>query len=79
MDIRDLFPCFPCRGKIEDADIEKQIKKDRKMINKTIPILLLGAAECGKSTVLKQVSSGGKFQKFKRHLREKHPYPSRDC
>ena len=57
MDIHDLFPCFPCPGKMDasNPEIEKQIKKDRKMINKTIPILLLGAAECGKSTVLKQV------------------------
>ena len=51
--LRDLFPCF-CR---EQDAISAGLAERKKQLQKTIYILLLGTAECGKSTVLKQVGS----------------------
>eukprot|EP00126_Sphaerothecum_destruens_P000291 Sdes_comp10342_c0_seq1m1988 len=38
-----------------NRDIEKQLKKDRAELNRTVKLLLLGAGDCGKSTLVKQM------------------------
>ena len=50
MCLRDLFPCLG-----RENDIDRGIKDQEERMRRTISILLLGTAECGKSTVLKQV------------------------
>ncbi|KAH8695556.1 G protein complex alpha subunit GanA [Talaromyces proteolyticus] len=45
-----------------NANIEKQIRTDKKTLDRTVKILLLGAGESGKSTIIKQmriIHSGG--------------------
>ncbi|XP_063722973.1 guanine nucleotide-binding protein G(i) subunit alpha-1-like [Symsagittifera roscoffensis] len=50
MCLRDLFPCLG-----RENDIDRGIKDQEERMRRTISILLLGTAECGKSTVLKQM------------------------
>ncbi|EFA06419.2 G protein alpha s subunit-like Protein [Tribolium castaneum] len=59
-----LFPFLPCWyplspddliKKRRSNDIDKQIAKDKEEFNKTLRLLLLGAGESGKSTIIKQM------------------------
>ncbi|CCC13316.1 unnamed protein product [Sordaria macrospora k-hell] len=53
--------CFGGRGKEDEAEasrsreLDKQIRADEKRLSKEVKLLLLGAGESGKSTVLKQM------------------------
>lgn len=38
-----------------NKEIEKQLKDDKRTTSSIVKLLLLGAGECGKSTVLKQM------------------------
>jgi guanine nucleotide-binding protein subunit alpha len=52
-----------------NARIDRSIKNDKKTMDRTIKILLLGAGESGKSTIIKQmriIHSGG-FPEEERH------------
>lgn len=52
-----------------NARIDRTIKNDKKTMDRTIKILLLGAGESGKSTIIKQmriIHSGG-FPEEERH------------
>lgn len=59
-----LFGSCLCRGKLSDEEkqrikqhknIQKELKKDKKKFNATQRLLLLGAGESGKSTIVKQM------------------------
>lgn len=55
-----LFSLFPCLYTLtpEDAlskEIDRGIARDKKEFNKTHRLLLLGAGESGKSTIIKQM------------------------
>eukprot|EP00732_Lithocolla_globosa_P005834 Lithocolla_globosa_v1_NODE_6329_length_1103_cov_7.305344.p1 type:complete len:345 gc:universal NODE_6329_length_1103_cov_7.305344:1041-7(-) len=51
---------MPCCGESDEAkgvskDIDKDLKNDKEKAKRTYKILLLGAGECGKSTIMKQL------------------------
>lgn len=59
-------------GATKNIEIEKQLKDDRKKQGKEVKILLLGAGESGKSTVLKQmrlINKGGFTEDERRQWR----------
>jgi len=59
-------------GSKKNTEIEKQLKEDRKKQGKEVKILLLGAGESGKSTVLKQmklINKGGFTQEERQQWR----------
>lgn len=67
------MPCFGAVSKIDtrrSREIDKAIRRDEKMMKKVVKVLLLGAGESGKSTILKQMRLMYTKEGFSKHEKE---------
>merc|ERR1712088_1196574 len=58
--VRDAFGCAPVDGNLKtqadrSKELDKRIKQDGEVASREVKLLLLGAGESGKSTIVKQM------------------------